>query len=185
MARATGIHLVVSTQRPSVNVITGLIKSNFPARMAFMTASSTDSRVILDMQGAETLLGKGDLLFLNPEMSDLVRAQAPLVDRQEIQGVVEFWLTEEKSEEINAPWEVQASSEVHYEDELLNRAVKIIQNEGRASASMLMLRLNIGFPRAARLMDELEEKGFIGPAESGGKDRQVYTSSDQGDVENL
>ena len=183
MARATGIHLVVSTQRPSVNVITGLIKSNFPARMAFMTASSTDSRVILDMPGAETLLGKGDLLFLNPEMSDLIRAQAPLIERQEIQKIVEFWQAQNSTEEGGAPWEVQISSEVHYEDELMNRAVKIIQNERRASASMLMLRMNIGFPRAARLMDELEEKGYIGPAESGGKERQVFPSSGQNDVE--
>jgi len=185
MARATGIHLVVSTQRPSVNVITGLIKSNFPARMAFMTASSTDSRVILDMQGAETLLGKGDLLFLNPEMSDLIRAQAPLIEREEIQKVVEFWQAQSSTEEISAPWEVQITNEVHYEDELLNRAVKIIQNEGRASASMLMLRMNIGFPRAARLMDELEEKGYIGPAESGGKERQVFPSSYHSEDENV
>lgn len=183
MARATGIHLVVSTQRPSVNVITGLIKSNFPARMAFMTASSTDSRVILDMQGAETLLGKGDLLFLNPEMSDLIRAQAPLIDREEIQKVVEFWQSQKPTEEVNVPWEVQIASDVHHEDELLNRAVKIIQNEGRASASMLMLRMNIGFPRAARLMDELEEKGYIGPAESGGKERQVFPSSEKDEAE--
>jgi S-DNA-T family DNA segregation ATPase FtsK/SpoIIIE len=177
MARATGIHLVVSTQRPSVNVVTGLIKANFPARIALVTATSVDSKVILDKSGAEDLLGKGDLLFLNPEQVDLQRAQAPLVEKQEINNVVNFWINQSTSDLNAAPWEEIASQDNEISDDLLQKAVKVIQEEGRVSASLLQLRLHIGFPRAGHLMDELEEKGYIGSAESGGKDRQIYPSS--------
>jgi S-DNA-T family DNA segregation ATPase FtsK/SpoIIIE len=178
MARATGIHLVVSTQRPSVNVVTGLIKANFPARIALVTATSVDSKVILDKSGAEDLLGKGDLLFLNPEQVDLQRAQAPLVEKQEINNVVNFWINQSTSDLNAAPWEEIASQDNEISDDLLQKAVKVIQEEGRVSASLLQLRLHIGFPRAGHLMDELEEKGYIGSAESGGKDRQIYPSSE-------
>jgi S-DNA-T family DNA segregation ATPase FtsK/SpoIIIE len=178
MARATGIHLVVSTQRPSVNVVTGLIKANFPARIALVTATSVDSKVILDKSGAEDLLGKGDLLFLNPEQVDLQRAQAPLVEKQEINNVVNFWIKQSTSDLNAAPWEEIASQDNEISDDLLQKAVKVIQEEGRVSASLLQLRLHIGFPRAGHLMDELEEKGYIGSAESGGKDRQIYPSSE-------
>ena len=177
MARATGIHLVVSTQRPSVNVVTGLIKANFPARIALVTATSVDSKVILDKSGAEDLLGKGDLLFLNPEQVDLQRAQAPLVEKQEINNVVNFWINQSTLDLNAAPWEEIASQDNEISDDLLQKAVRVIQEEGRVSASLLQLRLHIGFPRAGHLMDELEEKGYIGSAESGGKDRQIYPSS--------
>lgn len=161
MARATGIHLVVSTQRPSVNVVTGLIKANFPARIAFMTATSVDSKVILDKNGAEDLLGNGDLLFLNPELTELQRAQAPLVEKQEIMNVVQFWTRQYETEVNAAPWENIATPENEISDELLEKALQVIQDEGKASASLLQLRLHIGFPKAGRLMDELKQKGYI------------------------
>jgi DNA segregation ATPase FtsK/SpoIIIE, S-DNA-T family len=161
MARATGIHLVVSTQRPSVNVVTGLIKANFPARIAFMTATSVDSKVILDKNGAEDLLGNGDLLFLNPEQTELQRAQAPLVEKQEIMNVVQFWTSQYEAEANAAPWENIATPENEISDELLEKALQVIQDEGKASASLLQLRLHIGFPKAGRLMDELKQKGYI------------------------
>ena len=178
MARATGIHLVVSTQRPSVNVVTGLIKANFPARIAMVTATSVDSKVILDKAGAEDLLGKGDLLFLNPEQTDLQRAQAPMVEKQEINNVVNYWINQDILDFNAAPWEEIATQDNEISDDLLQKAIRVIQEEGRASASLLQLRLHIGFPRAGHLMDELKEKGYIGSAELGGKDRQVYPPRD-------
>lgn len=178
MARATGIHLVVSTQRPSVNVVTGLIKANFPARIALVTATSVDSKVILDKAGAEDLLGKGDLLFLNPEQTDLQRAQAPMVEKQEINNVVNYWINQGTSDLNAAPWEEIATQDNEISDDLLQKAIRVIQEEGRASASLLQLRLHIGFPRAGHLMDELKEKGYIGSAELGGKGRQVYPPRD-------
>jgi S-DNA-T family DNA segregation ATPase FtsK/SpoIIIE len=178
MARATGIHLVVSTQRPSVNVVTGLIKANFPARIALVTATSVDSKVILDKAGAEDLLGKGDLLFLNPEQTDLQRAQAPMVEKQEISNVVNYWINQGTSDLNAAPWEEIASQENEISDDLLQKAIKVVQEEGRASASLLQLRLHIGFPRAGHLMDELKEKGYIGSSEFGGKERQVNLPRD-------
>ena len=178
MARATGIHLVVSTQRPSVNVVTGLIKANFPARIALVTATSVDSKVILDKAGAEDLLGKGDLLFLNPEQTDLQRAQAPMVEKQEINNVVNYWINQGISDFNAAPWEEIASQDNEISDDLLQKAIRVIQEEGRASASLLQLRLHIGFPRAGHLMDDLKEKGYVGSAELGGKDRQVYPPGD-------
>ncbi len=178
MARATGIHLVVSTQRPSTNIVSGLIKSNFPARIAFLTASAVDSRVIIDSNGAETLLGKGDMLFLNPEMSGLLRGQSPLVDDKEIDGLVNYWKENIPSDQPPAPWEGFELQETEVVDDLLQRAVQIIRQENKASTSLLQRRLRIGYPRAARLIDELEEKGYIGPAETGGKDREVFLSSE-------
>jgi len=169
MARATGIHLVVSTQRPSVNVITGLIKANFPARVSFMTATSVDSKVILDKAGAEDLLGKGDLLFLNPEQTELARAQAPLVEKQEILNVVQFWKSQYESDVQAAPWENIATQENEISDDLLEKALRVIQEEGRASVSLLQLRLHIGFPKAGRLMDELKQKGYVPSSDHGNK----------------
>lgn len=169
MARATGIHLVVSTQRPSVNVITGLIKANFPARVSFMTATSVDSKVILDKAGAEDLLGKGDLLFLNPEQTELARAQAPLVEKQEILNVVQFWKSQYESDLQAAPWENITRQENEISDDLLEKALRVIQEEGKASVSLLQLRLHIGFPKAGHLMDELKKKGYIPSSDSGSK----------------
>ncbi len=176
MARATGIHLVVATQRPSTNVVTGLIKANFPARIAFTVASSVDSRVILDTSGAETLLGRGDLLFLNPEAGVPLRAQGVIVTDQEIEKVINFWQRMAPAAEEAPPWEEIASSQPHVgegSDDLIEQAIDIVRHSRHASASMLQRRMRIGYPRAARLIDELEEMGVIGHAQTGGKEREV------------
>ena len=176
MARATGIHLVVATQRPSTNVVTGLIKANFPARMAFTVASSIDSRVILDTNGAETLLGRGDLLFLNPEAGVPLRAQGVIVTDPEIEKVINFWQRMSPATVESPPWEELASSQPQMgegSDDLIEQAIDIVRHARHASASMLQRRMRIGYPRAARLMDELEEMGVIGQAKTGGKEREV------------
>lgn len=182
MARATGIHLVLSTQRPSTDVVTGLIKANFPSRIAFTVASSVDSRVILDTNGAETLLGKGDMLFLDPEVGSLQRAQGVLVSDQELERVISFWQAQAAASEPAAvPWE-EFVTQVQMEDgsdSLLEEAIKVVQSAQRASTSLLQRRLRIGFPRAARLMDELEERGIIGPPLGSGKDREVLLDPDE------
>jgi DNA segregation ATPase FtsK/SpoIIIE, S-DNA-T family len=181
MARATGIHLVVATQRPSTDVVTGLIKANFPARLAFSVASSIDSRVILDNSGAESLLGKGDMLFLNPESGSPMRAQGVLVADEEIEAITSYWKNKAvPSEEANqsAPWEdlIEAEAAAEGGDGLVEQAVKIVQATQRASTSLLQRRLRIGYPRAARLMDELEELGVVGPSMGGGREREVLIS---------
>ncbi len=175
MARATGIHLIVATQRPSTEVVTGLIKANFPARISFNVASSIDSRVILDVNGAETLLGKGDMLFINPEIGTPQRSQGVIVTDHEIKKVVSFWQKMSPSESIKeTPWEAAVLKESEEPtDELIESAIDIVKQYGRASASLLQRRMRIGYPRAARLMDELEAMGVIGPSQTGGKDREV------------
>ena len=186
MARATGIHLVVATQRPSVDVITGLIKANFPARISFNMATSIDSRVILDTNGAEALMGKGDMLFLNPENGNPLRAQGVLVTDQEIEKVVSFWQKMSPSPEGGqpAPWEELMASTEEDSDDLVQKAIALVKRSQRASASFLQRRLRIGYPRAARLLDELETMGIVGPAQGGGKERDVLVSSDDDSTEN-
>ncbi|HET6821944.1 MAG TPA: DNA translocase FtsK 4TM domain-containing protein [Anaerolineales bacterium] len=173
MARATGIHLIVATQRPSTDVVTGLIKANFPARLAFAVASGVDSRVILDYTGAESLLGRGDMLFLNPEVGTPTRAQGVMITDMEIERLISHWQkTAEASNE--APWEKLLSEPEENEDEsLIEKAVSIVRQSQRASASLLQRRLRIGYPRAARLLDQLEERGVVGPSQGGGKERDV------------
>jgi S-DNA-T family DNA segregation ATPase FtsK/SpoIIIE len=186
MARATGIHLVLATQRPSTDVVTGLIKANFPARISFNVASSIDSRVILDETGAETLLGKGDMLFLNPELGKPVRAQGVIVNDEEIARVIQFWQEYETIDERSVPWEELVQEEMEQEqgpDRLLQEAVEIVQKTQRASASMLQRRLRIGYPRAARLIDELEEIGVVGPSQGGGREREVLVDNEGSDPE--
>ncbi len=179
MARATGIHLVVATQRPGVDVVTGLIKANFPSRIAFTVASSVDSRVILDINGAETLLGRGDMLYLPPEASGPVRLQGVLISDQEIERLITFWQKAWNPPQANAaepsPWEELIANEQGNPDRdgLVERAVEIVRQSQHASASLLQRRLHIGYPRAARLVDELEEMGVIGPAAGGGREREV------------
>ncbi|NJC95930.1 MAG: DNA translocase FtsK [Anaerolineae bacterium] len=174
MARATGIHLIVATQRPSTDVVTGLIKANFPARLAFAVASGVDSRVILDTTGAESLLGRGDLLFLNPEVGNPVRAQGIFVTDMEIERVISHWQKSAEESDDAPPWEKLLSEPEENEDEgLIERAVTIVRQSQRASASMLQRRLRIGYPRAARLLDQLEEMGVVGPSQGGGKERDV------------
>jgi S-DNA-T family DNA segregation ATPase FtsK/SpoIIIE len=174
MARATGIHLIVATQRPSTDVVTGLIKANFPARLAFAVASGVDSRVILDTSGAENLLGRGDMLFLNPEVGNPIRAQGVMITDMEIERLVSHW---QKSVGVTSeapPWEKLLSEPDENEDQgLIEQAVSIVRQSQRASASLLQRRLRIGYPRAARLLDQLEEMGLVGPSQGGGKERDV------------
>ncbi len=181
MARATGIHLVVATQRPSTDVVTGLIKANFPARLAFSVASGVDSRVILDLPGAETLLGRGDLLFLNPEVGNPVRAQGVIITDQEIERVIAHWQKMVPEKDGKAPWETMLSEvEADGSDEVLvEQAITILKKDQRANASMLQRKLRIGYPRAARLLDQLEEMGVVGPSTGGGRDREVLLEPDE------
>ena len=178
LARATGIHLVVATQRPSTDVVTGLIKANFPARLAFSVASSIDSRVILDGSGAETLLGKGDMLFLNPEAGTPLRAQGVLISDDEIEAVARYWrdqIPADGPEPEAAPWEgmIETMGGDENGDGLVEQAARIVRETQRASTSLIQRRLRIGYPRAARLMDELEELGVVGPSMGGGREREV------------
>ncbi len=184
MARAVGIHLVVATQRPSTEVVTGLIKANFPARISFNVASSVDSRVILDTVGAETLLGKGDMLFLNPEVGTPQRVQGVMVADEEVQQVVAYWNKfQPTSNEVQTPpWEGLVGSDEKGTDELLDRAIEILKKGSRISTSMLQRRLRIGFPRAARLLDELEARGYVGPYQGAGRDREILIGNED-DIE--
>ena len=187
MARATGIHLIVATQRPSTDVVTGLIKANFPARLAFAVASGVDSRVILDMTGAESLLGRGDMLFLSPEVGTPARAQGVMITDMGIERLIAHW---QKAVEVSTdapPWEKLLSEPDENEDEdLIEKATSILRQSQRASASMLQRRLRIGYPRAARLLDQLEERGVVGPSQGGGKERDVLLGPlDEDEAESL
>lgn len=192
MARATGIHLIVATQRPSTDVVTGLIKANFPARLAFSVASGIDSRVILDSSGAESLLGRGDMLFLNPEVGSPMRAQGVWVTDQEIERIIAFWQktpitpyapghTAAKNEP--APWETLLSEpDENTDDALIEQAIQVVRSTQRASASLIQRRLKIGYPRAARLLDQLEEMNMVGPSLGGGKERDVLVEPGEDEV---
>ncbi len=181
MARATGIHLVVATQRPSVDVVTGLIKANFPARISFATASQVDSRVILDMPGAETLLGKGDMLYLAADAGHPVRLQGCYVSEVEIQRVVDFWRRQLPNWPAEAPWEsmmpttgpLSSTSLQDEEEDLLQQAIALLRTRETISTSYLQRRLRIAYPTAARLMERLEEMGLVGPPEPAGRPRRV------------
>lgn len=180
MARATGIHLVVATQRPSTDVVTGLIKANFPARLAFSVASGIDSRVILDSNGAETLLGRGDMLFLNPEVGNPIRAQGVLVTDQEIERIIAFWQKNSTTVNETPPWETLLSEPDEDSDEaLLEQAIEVVRSAQRASASLLQRKLKLGYPRAARLLDQLEGMGVVGPSQGGGRERDVLVDPDE------
>jgi S-DNA-T family DNA segregation ATPase FtsK/SpoIIIE len=175
LARATGIHLIVATQRPSVDVVTGLIKANFPARVSFAVTSQVDSRTILDTGGAEKLLGRGDLLFLPPDAARPKRLQGSFVSEAEIERLVSFWLSQ-RPEGVYVPQLVeelaQESLGVSPEDLLLEKAKRLALEHSRISTSFLQRRLGIGYPRAARLMDLLEEQGVVATGEPG-KSREV------------
>ena len=190
MARATGIHLVVSTQRPSVEVITGLIKANITARVAFQVASQVDSRTILDMGGAEKLLGHGDMLYLSPSSSKPRRIQGSFVSEKEIDQLVNFVIKESNNETNGLEEDLEGFMDKHSsvslnnialeeweeEDELYSEAYDTIVKAGKASASLLQRKLRIGYARAARLLDSLEERGVIGPVD-GAKPREVFVNS--------
>jgi len=185
MARAVGMHLVIATQRPSVDVVTGLIKANFPARIAFAVTSQIDSRVILDTPGAERLLGRGDMLLMLPDSAKLQRLQGCFVSDAEMHKVVAFWkqTAGELPATVSRPWD--GLLDEAGKDDMLEEAIAIVTKSGRASTTFLQRRLGIGYPRASRLMDQLEEEGIIGPAE-GGRSREVLVSgeddyADEGD----
>ncbi len=184
LARATGIHLVVATQRPSVDVITGLIKANFPTRIAFAVSSQVDSRTILDMAGAEKLLGRGDMLYMAPDSAKPKRLQGVFVSDDEIERLVGFW-TQERFSDIERPTfdhlYDEAKTELEQEgatDDMFDRARDLAFEHNRVSTSLLQRRLRIGYPRAARLMDMLEEQGVVGPSEGGGS-REVFNPGDR------
>jgi S-DNA-T family DNA segregation ATPase FtsK/SpoIIIE len=199
LARATGIHLIISTQRPSVDVVTGIIKANFPARVAFMVASGTDSRVILDKPGAETLLGRGDMLYQAPDAPAPIRLQGVYVSDVEIQRLVDSWRliaanrrAEGNPELINATFDSLSSGtplkqgsffgeDATPGDPILQQAIDVVRKEGKASISMLQRRLRIGYNRAARLVDTLEEQKIIGPQEPGLQVREVLDFGESSD----
>jgi len=177
MARATGLHLVLATQRPSTDVLTGLIKANIPCRIAFNVTSQIDSRVVLDMPGAEKLLGKGDMLYLPPDRSKPIRIQSPFVSNEEMGRILDFmknsgWTPDYVAEGELGEIERQIENLNEPTDPLFKEAVEVVTQYERASASLLQRRLSIGYARAARILDELEARGIVGPAE-GSKPREV------------
>lgn len=183
LARATGIHLVIATQRPSVDVITGTIKANIASRIAFAVSSQVDSRTILDMNGAERLLGRGDMLFLPIDAAKPVRIQGCYVSEAEIEAVVEFWRAQESPVYLLNPAEFEGvlgvdSEESEEEDELYSAAVRLVVAHGQASTSMLQRRFKIGYGRAARLLDLMERRGIVGPLD-GAKPRQVLVTREE------
>ena len=184
MARAVGIHLILATQRPSVDVITGLIKANFPARISFRVATKVDSRTILDANGAEALLGKGDMLYLPAGSARLHRVHGPLVTESEIVHVCDFWRAQGKpelrEEFLKFPKDAEketAEEQVEIDDELYEEAVRIVCELGKASTSTLQRRLRIGYGRAARLIDIMQQEGIVGPPD-GSKPREVIRKRD-------
>ena len=180
MSRAVGIHLVLATQRPSIDVITGLIKANIPSRIAFMVASKTDSRIILDQVGAEKLLGKGDMLYVSSTAPFPIRIQGTFISDQEVENVVdcvkeygapdyiddEIFVDDEDDSEIESTLFGEGS------DPLYDKALEIVIQAGKASASYIQRRLKIGYNRAARLVEEMEDRGIVGPA-NGSKPREI------------
>lgn len=184
MARATGIHLVVATQRPSTDVITGLIKANFPARLSFAVASGTDSRVILDTVGAEHLLGKGDMLFQSPDAGAPERVQGVYVTDTEIERVVNHWHVAVPDHQPEAPpWEplIARYALLDETDSLLESAVELAKKHDNLSVSFLQRRLRLGYPRAARLMEHLHEMGLVDDPQTGGKTRRSFVNEDDED----
>lgn len=193
LARAAGMHVIIATQRPSVDVVTGLIKANFPSRVALTVSSQFDSRTIIDSSGAEKLLGNGDMLYYPSGIPKPIRVQGAFVTNKEIQSIISFIKDEVRAEydekvmeeiENNTPSEntgnssKQASGHTESSDEMVDRAIDIIIESGQASTSYLQRRLKLGYARAARIIDEIEEMGIIGPFE-GSKPRQVLMSKDQ------
>ncbi|MCQ2560377.1 MAG: DNA translocase FtsK, partial [Clostridia bacterium] len=184
MARAAGMHLVVATQRPSVDVITGLIKANIPSRISFAVSSQMDSRTILDMSGAEKLLGKGDMLFAPVGAAKPIRVQGAYLSDQEVENLVEFLKTQSQpvyNEEIlNTPLPQPNSKTItdSGDDELLGKAVRLFLESNTASISLLQRRFHIGYARAARLVDIMEQRGIVGSFE-GGKPRAILMTLEE------
>ena len=179
MARAAGIHMVLATQRPSVNVITGSIKANVPSRISFAVGSQIDSRTILDMAGAEKLLGKGDMLFSPIGANKPIRVQGAFISDDEVEHLVE----PEYDDTVTAEAEKESAAQDNDEqdihrDELLERAVNLVMESGQASVSMLQRRFRIGYTRAARLVDTMEDLKIVGP-NMGSKAREILMSPEQ------
>jgi len=182
MARAVGMHLVLATQRPSVDVITGLIKANFPARISFRVATRVDSRTILDVMGAEHLLGRGDMLLLPPGSSRLVRVHGAYVTESEIQNMVAFWKQQAEPDYdetyLEPPVEEEAEAlDIDHSDPVYEEAVRVVLELGKASTSTLQRRLQLGYGRAARLLDMMQREGIVGPP-NGSKPREVLRAPD-------
>ena len=184
MSRAVGIHMILATQRPSVNVITGTIKANFPARISFQVAQKVDSRTILDTSGADKLLGRGDMLILPPGSSKLIRAQGALTTDDDINTIVEFWRKQgapsyemKLKASIESPASAPDLNDEGVDEDLLQSAIAIIRETQRASVSLLQRRLKIGYNRAGRLMDKLEDKGIVGPVH-GSDPREILIDLD-------
>jgi S-DNA-T family DNA segregation ATPase FtsK/SpoIIIE len=171
MARAVGIHLILATQRPSVDVITGLIKANVPTRISFRLATKVDSRTILDTNGAEALLGRGDMLFLPPGTSRLMRLHAPYVSEKETAAVVQFWKDQGQAKDERSIME-GGSGDVGDEDPMFDDAVRLVFEFGKASTSLLQRRLRVGYGRAAHLIDLMERDGLVGPSD-GSRPREL------------
>ncbi len=196
LARATGIHLVIATQRPSVDVITGLIKANIPTRISFMVSSAVDSRTIIDMGGAERLLGRGDMLYLPADAGRPERIQGAFLADEEVERLVNFWRQQTQEHTggqsavapppVEPGWEIQEhiSDDFELEDDLLEKAEEVVREYGRASISLLQRRLRIGYSRAARLIDMLEERGIIGSFEANGRPREVLDNGNGNDQGN-
>jgi S-DNA-T family DNA segregation ATPase FtsK/SpoIIIE len=186
MARATGIHLVVATQRPSTDVITGLIKANFPARLSFAVASGVDSRVILDTVGAEQLLGRGDGLFLASDASGPARIQGVFMGEEEIERIAAHWQKVLPDHQpSDPPWETLIAKHALLDetDTLLESAIELAQKHDNISASFLQRRLRLGYPRAARIMEHLYEMGLVEDPKSGGQTRKTLTDEDDDPLE--
>lgn len=184
MARAAGIHCIVATQRPSVDVITGVIKANIPARIAFQVASRVDSRTILDAMGADKLLGKGDMLFLPPGSAKLNRAQGALITDQELENIVGFIAKQGKPsyemeihQQLSKPTAGDIESGIDEDEELIQQCIEVIRSEQKASVSLMQRRLRLGYTRAARIMDELEGRGIVGPSK-GAEPRDILIDLD-------
>jgi S-DNA-T family DNA segregation ATPase FtsK/SpoIIIE len=186
MARAAGIHCIVATQRPSVDVITGVIKANIPARIAFQVAAKVDSRTILDAMGADKLLGKGDMLYLPPGSAKLIRAQGALITDQEIQSIVDFIAKQGKPtydleihQQLSKPAASDIPSGIDEDEDIIQDCIEVIRTEQKASVSLLQRRLRLGYTRAARIMDELENRGIVGPSK-GAEPRDILIDLDGG-----
>ena len=196
MARAAGIHLIIATQRPSTDVITGVIKANIPSRISFAVSSGIDSRTILDMTGAEKLLGRGDMLFLPMGESTPTRIQGAWITEEEVKRIVDYTISQQKAMyderlmNLNTPAEsenkIDANTEVkeEYEDPLYDEIVEFVITSGKASASLLQRRFKLGYNRAARIVDLLEERGIIGP-QNGSKPREVLVKLQENDIETI
>jgi S-DNA-T family DNA segregation ATPase FtsK/SpoIIIE len=188
-ARAVGIHLVLATQRPSVDVLTGVIKANFPSRIAFQVSSKTDSRTILDMNGAENLLGMGDMLYLPAGKAEPLRIHAPFMTEGEVAAVADFWREQAPAVPAGGGLEealerVRETADDEDDDELVPEAVRLVVLHQQGSTSLLQRRLKVGYSRASRLMDKLEAMGVVGPF-MGSKAREVLVSETYLEEHNL